>query len=225
MANPAQLLLDQFHAWRNPQATADKARNLSDQPEAWTRHRVAVRHLDALDEILIEMEAQGKQGLGVYRSELATWNGIVFGHPHGWSQANSGQINDTTLLHLETLAGRLADYLPSTDDTGRDRTRGLVDAVRAAISDDDSLSPELRIHLTQVADQLGWCLDRYEITGDFELKNAIDRLLITIGVTAQRSKNGTVWTKLANEFVSPFIVGTAAQITGSAMLMLISGAG
>jgi hypothetical protein len=224
MANPAQLLLDQFHAWRNAQATAEKARNMGEQPEGWTRHRVAVRHIDALDEILTEMEAQGKK-VAVYRKQLPAWTAIAFGYPLGWNQANSGKIDATTLHHLETLAGRLEDYLPLADDAGRERTRNLVESVRAAISDDDSVPAELRIHLTQMADQLGWCLDRYEITGDFELKNAIDRLLITIGVTAQRSNNGGIWTKIANEFVSPFIVGTAAQITGSAMLMLISGAG
>ena len=225
MANPAQLLLNQFHAWRNDGSTADAARNTGDKPETWLRHRVAVRHIDALDQILTEMEAQGKQGLGVYRGQLPTWTAIVFAHPYGWGQPNSGRIDPTTLQHLETLAGRLEDYLPAADDAGRDRTRGLVDAVLAAISDDNSLPTELRIHLAQMADQLGWCLDRYEITGDFELKNAIDRLLITVGVTAQTSNNASLWTKIANEFVSPFIVGTAAQITGSAMLMLIAGTG
>jgi hypothetical protein len=224
MANPAQLLVDQFHAWRNAQATADKARNMGEQPEGWIRHRVAVRHIDALDEILTEMEAQEKR-VAVYRGQLPEWTAIVFGYPHGWGQANSGQIDTTTLHHLETLAGRLEDYLPAADDAGRERTRVLVEAVRAAIESDDSLPADLRIHLAQMADQLGWCLDRYDITGDFELKSAIDRLLITIGVTAQTSKNGGGWTKIANEFVSPFIVGTAAQITGSAMLMLISGGG
>ena len=224
MANPAQLLLNQFHAWRNDQTTADKARNMRTQPEAWIQHRVAVRHIDALDEILTEMDAQGKN-VAVYRSQLPTWTGIVFGWPYGWGQANSGRIDTTALHHLETLAGRLEDYLPAADDAGRERTRALVEAVRAAIEGDDSLPADLRIHLAQMADQLGWCLDRYDITGDFELKNAIDRLLITIGVTAQRSKNGGVWTTIANEFVSPYIVGTAAQITGSAMLMLITGAG
>lgn len=225
MANPAQLLLEQFYAWRNSQATADSARNTGDQPEAWIRHRVAVRHIDALDEILTEMEAQGKQGLSVYRGQLSTWTAIVFGHPYGWGQPHSGKIDATTLHHLETLAGRLEDYLPAADDAGRERTRELVEVVRGGISNDGSLPAELRIHLAQMADQLGWCLDRYEITGDFELKNAIDRLLITVGVTAQRSKNCGLWTKIANEYVSPFVIGTAAQITGSAMLMLISGAG
>lgn len=224
MSNPAQLLLNQFHEWRNDRQTADNARGTNNQPEAWIRHRVAVRHVDALDEILTEMEARGKN-VAVYRSYLTQWSAIVFAWPHGWGSNGSGRIDDTALHHLETLAGRLEDYLPASDDSGRQRTRGLVDAVTAALADDESLPTELRVHLRQMADQLAWCLDRFEITGDFELKKAIDRLLITIGITAQRSGNGGLWTKIVNEYASPFIVNTAAQITGTGMLMLITGSG
>lgn len=223
MSNPASLLLAQFHAWNKPNKPAAGARG-TDNPtsDAWVQHRLAVRHLNAIDEILSEMAAQGKN-VAVYQAAFVQWTQVVFAFPRGWGEANSGRIDGTTLQHLETLAGRLEDYLPTTTDDGLERTRTLVDQVRNAIISDDSLPQDLKVHLHQMADQLGWCLDHYEITGDFELKNAIDRLFITIGVTAQVSKEGGMWAKFVNTFVYPFITSTSAQLTGRSILMLTTG--
>jgi hypothetical protein len=222
MANPAALLLDQFRSWDHPNQTADTARGTSN-PEAWLPHRLAVRHLDAIEEILAEMAAQGKN-VAVYQGAFVIWSQIVFAWPRGWGQANSAQIDGTTLQHLDTLASRLEDYLPTTDEAGRDRTRELVEEVRAAIDSDNSVPADMKIHLFQLADQLSWCMDNYSIAGDFELKTAIDRLLITVGVTAQESKQGGIWTTIVNNFVYPFVASTTASLTGQSILML-TGAG
>lgn len=221
MANPAALLYAQLMAWHSD-STADNARGTRDT-DAWVRHRLAVRHLDAIDEILAEMQTQGKGGINLYQQMHIQWTHAVFAWPHGWGSPNSGKINMTALHHLDTLAGRLDDYLPAADDAGRERTRALVNEVQAAIDSDDSLPDEMKIHLRQMAEQLGWCLDNYAITGDFELKNAIDRLLITIGVTAQKSTQPGRWTTMVNTFVYPFVTSTAAQLTGRGIFMLLTG--
>ncbi|MBO0883728.1 MAG: hypothetical protein J2P17_26015 [Mycobacterium sp.] len=124
---------------------------------------------------------------------------------------------------METLASRLDDYLPTADESGRERTRDLANQVQQLIDDDESLPEEMRIHLRQMAEQLTWCLDNYAISGDFELKNAIDRLLITVGQSTQQSTHRDWWTKIVNEFVYPFAVATLAQLTGGAILSIIGG--
>lgn len=225
MSNPASLLLAQLHAWNrsNKPAAGARGTDAPDNDDAWIRHRLAVRHLDAIDQILAEMAAQGKS-VTVYESAFKTWTQIVFAYPAGWGQANSGHIDQTALEKLDMLAGRLDDFLPTSDEAGRGRTRKLVEEVQAALKTDESIPADMKIHLRQVAEQLSWCLDHYELTGDFELKDAIDRLLISVGITAQKSRQGSLWTKLVNTFVYPFITSTSAQLTGHSILMLTTGA-
>ncbi|MBO0883729.1 MAG: hypothetical protein J2P17_26020 [Mycobacterium sp.] len=81
MGNPASLLLAQFHAWNQPNQTADNARTTKGD-DVWIRHRLAVRHLDALQEILTEMAAQGKN-VRVHQAAFAEWSQVVFAWPRG----------------------------------------------------------------------------------------------------------------------------------------------
>jgi hypothetical protein len=220
MANPAVLLHAQFQGWNHPNQTADQARGTSGT-EVWILHRQAVRHVGALEEILREMSARGKD-VRVWEGAFAIWSQAVFAWPRGWGTANSGDIDETALDHLQTLASWLDDYLPKADEAGLERTGKLVDDVLEAVNADDSLPSHLKIHLRQMCDQLRWCVDRYAQAGDFDLKVAIDRLLITVGQCAQQSSTfGEKVTLIVNTFVYPFVVGTLAQITGGAMLSVL----
>lgn len=222
MSNPASLLLAQLRAWQSSNRTADQVRDTGNS-EAWIRHRLAVRHIDAIAEILDEMEAQGRSGINLYQQMLVQWTHAVFGWPHGWGTPSSGKINGTALQHLETLAGRLDDHIPTATADGLGATKGFAESVITALAEDDSIDAGLKAHLRQLADQLLWCIERYDITGDFELKLSIDRLLMTVGVAGQQSSKGGVWTTIVKGFRSPFAVQTAAGLTSGAMLMLMQG--
>ncbi|BBZ74386.1 hypothetical protein MPRS_54790 [Mycobacterium paraseoulense] len=187
----------------------------------WILHRLAVRHIGALEEILREMSARGKD-VRVWEGAFAIWSQVVFAWPRGWGGQNTGGIDKTSLDHLQTLASWLDDYLPKADAAGLERTGRLVDDVLNAVNDDDSLPADMKIHLRQMCDQLRWCLDGYSQTGDFELKVAIDRLLITVGQSAQHSSTfRDKVTVVVNTFVYPFVVGTLAQVTGGAILSVL----
>jgi hypothetical protein len=222
MANPAQLLLNQLQTWNQPNRSADQAR-ATNGAEVWILHRLAVRHVDALEEILREMASKGKD-VAVWEGAFAIWSQAVFAWPHGWRGQNTGGIDPTTLAHLQTFASWLDDYLPKADEHGLERTGKLVDDILDAVNADESLPADMKIHLRQMCDQLRWCLDRYSQAGDFVLKVAIDRLLITVGQYAQQSPSSTFRDKvttIVNTFVYPFIVGTLAQVTGGAILSVL----
>jgi hypothetical protein len=217
MANPAALLHTQLQAWNVPNQTANNARN-TNGAEVWILHRQAVRHIDALEEILREMRAHGKD-VGVWEGAFPIWSQAVFAFPHGWGQPNSGRIDANALNHLRTLASWLDDYLPKADQDGLERTGKLVDDVLDAINADPSLPADMQIHLRQMCDQLRWCVDNYTLTGDFHLKVALDRLLITVGQAMQQSEGFRDKAKtFMNTWVYPFVVGTLAQVTGGAIL-------
>jgi hypothetical protein len=222
MANPASLLLAQLRAWQSPQKTADDVRKTGDT-ETWVRHRLAVRHLAAIEEVLDEMAAQGRSGINLYQQMMVSWTQAVFAWPHGWGTPRSGQIDGTALQHLETLAGRLDDHIPTATADGLNSTKAFAGKVTNTLAGDDSIPADLKAHLRQLVDQLLWCIERYDITGDFELKLAIERLLMTAGVAGQQSSNGGGWTRVVRGFKSPFAVQTAAGLTSGAMLMLMHG--
>jgi hypothetical protein len=69
VANPAQLLLNQLNAWRNnsPQQNPASVRGLNSSTHEWLQHRIAVRHLDAIGELLDQMDAAGRN-TSVFRS-------------------------------------------------------------------------------------------------------------------------------------------------------------
>lgn len=219
MANPATLLLAQLEAWNQPTRSANEARS-TNSLDVWILHRTAARHLGALQEILSEMAARDKD-VRVWQGAFATWSQAVFAWPHGWVKQGSGAIDKTALDHLRTLASWLDDYLPKADEAGLERTGTMVDDLLEVINTDGSLPREMKIHLRQMCDQVRWCLDNYSETGDFELRIAIDRLLITVGQYANQSGSSgfrkTV-TTIVNTFVYPFVIGTLSQVTGGAIL-------
>lgn len=65
MANPAELLLAQFRQWDARQNAASQARD-QDIQAGFEGHLMAARHLDAIGELLSELEATG-QNVTVYK--------------------------------------------------------------------------------------------------------------------------------------------------------------
>lgn len=225
MANPAQLLLTQLSAWRAPSSTAEAHRSpVSDE---WLSHRLAVRHIDAIDQLLGEMAAAGRN-VGVYRRYLPQWTSMVFSFPRGWQAARSGDLDRGQLEHLENLADALRDFVPTLEEGGLDRIRDYADEVSATLIADNSLPQELRLHSLEVVEHLKWCANQYDVVGDFDLQEALERLAATVVRVAANSdeeNRNKVWGPVMSNWVWPFVTNMVAAIPSQALTMLALGPG
>lgn len=224
MANPAQLLLDQLRSWHNPsqQVAPVNARELNSAEHDWLTHRIAVRHLDAIDELLQQME-DAARNVRVFRGHLQAWGNMVFSFPNGWTQNGTATMDQTALDHLENLADRLVDFVPAVRPGGLDEIRDYANGIRELLDEDDTIDGLLKMHVKQVIAHLNWCIDNYDAVGDFDLQEAVERLASAVIHAASSSKWKDRWKSAMDTFVWPFVVSMVAAIPGSALAQLALG--
>lgn len=223
VANPAQLLLDQLNAWHAPKSTADAARH-TNNPDAWLAHRIAVRHLDAIEELLSQMKA-AKRSTRLFERYYPTWVKTVFAHPHGWATNGSGRMDKIALEHLEHLADSLEDFVPTIREGGLDDLRDYADEITSLLDEDDTIDQLLRLHIGQVVAHLNWCIDNYERVGDFDLQEAVERLASAIVRAAANSSRKDRWAAAADKWVWPFVMNVVSAIPSTALAQLALGGG
>lgn len=182
----------------------------------WLDFRIAVRHLDAIDDLLDQMAGAGRN-VSVFRRYFNMWEQIVFAYPRGWQVPGSGATDSTSLDHLENLADRLQDFVPTVKPDGLDQIRDYATKVDEALTEDDSIDPLLKLHARQVVAHLQWCIENYDKVGDFDLQEAIERLASSVLRAAANSTNESRWRTVMDGWVWPFVVNVAAAIPGSAL--------
>lgn len=216
MANPAELLLQILNEWRATNSTPPTS-----------RHRIAVRHLDAIDALLSEMEAAGHE-TELFRKYFEKWCSLTLHTPHEWQrQSNLQHVDNTALEHLQHLASQLRQVSPTLKPGGLDEVRAMAASAKALVDDETTgLDPVLRQHVLQVIAHLNWCIDNYEAVGDFDLQEAVERLVATMLRTAATIKDDETvskWRQWMDGFVYPFAVNVASAIPGSALVQLALG--
>lgn len=213
MANPAQLLLTYLTHLRENQSSAA---NL-------THQRIAARHIDAIAELLDQMDAAQIKTI-LFRRYFDHWAQLVFTHPHGWQQGNARHRDDTALEHLEHLADRLDGLVPKLRDNGLDEIRAYTEELAAFVDEDDSIDPLLRLHVKQVIAHLDWCIENYDAVGDFDLQDAIERLIASMVRAAATSTHRERWKEWLDRIVWPFGVNVASALPAQALIQLALGA-
>jgi hypothetical protein len=182
MANPAQLLLNKLNSWRSTSAqqSAETTRGIrAGSNHKWLQHRIAVRHLDAIDELLNQMDAAGRNTT-VFRRHFQSWGDMVFAYPNGWRGQGTASMDQTALEHLENLADRLDDFVPTLRPNGLGDIRAYAQGIKELLAEDPSIDHLLKLHVGQVIAHLLWCVDNYEAVGDFDLQEAVERLASAI---------------------------------------------
>ncbi|MFF0527792.1 hypothetical protein ACFYT3_05325 [Nocardia amikacinitolerans] len=223
MANPATLLLEQFTRWHRPgNHTATDAR--VPDTDRWREHRLAIKHVEAIEQLLNEMSERGRN-VAVYQGAWPIWCAAVFAYPQGWSNAGTAALDGARLDLLEVLAERLDDFVPAVNSDGLEQLRGYTHEVRETLDGDDSLPDELRAHMRRVIEHLEWCVEHYAQAGDFELREATDRLAAAVIRAGASTRHQDRWKKAMNDFVWPFTVNVVASIPGTALAQLVLGAG
>lgn len=219
MANPASLLHQQLSSWNNHQVSAEEAR--TPDTENWLLHRVAVRHLEAIEHLLHQLESRGRS-MDIYRAYYPHWTKAVFSYPSGWTAPASGGINGDALNHLRTLGDWLDDFVPTAQESALDQLREYTKLVRDTMETDDSLPVDLRGHVNEVIRHVEWCLANYSIMGDFELRTAVEHLAAATMQAASASSDKAKWRDVAKEWVWPFVRETAVVTSSTLFLQLMS---
>ena len=132
-------------------------------------------------------------------------------------------MDQTALDHLENLADRLDDFVPTVRPGGLDELRDYANGIRELLDDDDSINELLKLHIKQVVAHLTWCIDNYNAVGDFDLQEAVERLASAILRAYAASSNKEKWSDAAKTWVWPFVVNVIAAIPSSALTQLALG--
>lgn len=209
MTNPAQLLHETLVRWSGDnQHAAQDSRGLSNLDGlAMTEHRIAMKQLSQIEELLASLAAVGRR-VEMYQRNLPQWQAMIMAYPWGWTSAQP-PFDKNSLDMLAALVDRLEDFVPSTTEADRTTLTDLVNDVFAVLDEDVSLPADLRRHVWLVANHARACLDEFAKLGDFELQAAIDRLLVAINVVVNEPHTSGKWTTVRERFVYPFIAGSA----------------
>ncbi|MBE5471607.1 hypothetical protein [Mycobacteroides abscessus] len=212
MSNPAALLLDQLTTWRTSASYVSP-----------NEQRVAVRHLDAIEELLNQMDGAGLK-TSLYWKYFGRWGELVCRHPHGWHKDQAkAHFDDTALEHLEHLDDRLKGLVPELQSGGLDSLREYAAEARDIVDGDSTIDPDLRMHVKQVIAHLNWCIENYDAVGDFHLQAAVDRLFATMVRATGASQDRPRWIAWLNKVVWPFGKKAAAEIGVGVVTQLMLG--
>jgi hypothetical protein len=225
VANPAQLLLAQLNAWNNAGVNAADARN--PQGDSWAAQRRAVAHLEDIEGLLAEMSMAGTK-VDIFSRYFLAWTDAVFAYPTGWTKPGSGEISTVALEHLENLGEFMRNFVPVLEPDGVAKLNEYLTLVSQTLDEDTTLDPLLRQHAKLVVYHLAECLLHYEVVGDFQVQEAVDRLgatLVRVAANSSEENRTTLWRPVMTNFVYPFVVNTISAIPGAVLTMLALGPG
>jgi hypothetical protein len=215
MANPAELLHEILSGWlHDPSKQIYIARGISDEEALMHRHRRAIVLIDEIDQIISGMDLPGSRRESIQRN-LAKWTKWVFAYPHHWlSTPDSNYTNlqdQDTLDALDLVAHLLESQVPTVDLPLRTSYLETINEVISALGSDDSLPSELRKHIYIIAAHARHCIEDYEMTGDFALQAAVERLAAAVQTAMTVSTKDGAWSKFRDKFVYPTVAGLVAS--------------
>lgn len=228
LANPAAALHAILSQWKqdsSKQIYTHRGISAGGNDSDMRRHRQAIALINEIDQILgsIERPQQRQDAHNRVLGRLTKW---VMAYPHNWldvPRKESPNLNDQdTLDYLDSIAALLDNYVPTYDAAERDRFSRILDKVVDALIEDDTLPDELRRHMHLLIAEARRCIEEYEITGDFKLQSAMERLSATVSTATKCTKKPSKWSAFRDNFVWPSAVGLAVA---SPQLMLTMGAG
>lgn len=223
MANPAELLFNQFTEWRASDKTALSARPDTDD---LALHRRAIQNLNDIRSLLLAMENAGKR-VGVWKRAFPRWTRIIFCYPGSWRGGGSGGIQQKDLDDLETLIDAVDPFVTKLDESAFEKFRSYLDEVEEALEEDDSLDEHFKESVRVAVRNVREAFDRFTTVGDYRTDEALKSLLAQIALVMVRSQNKNKWEKILNRWIFPYAVNQLPGLEpGEGLLnMLMSGSG
>lgn len=228
MANPAEALHNILTEWRqdrSKQIYLHRGIGTNGTDSDMRKHRQAIALINEIDQILtsIERPPQRKAAHDRTLGRLTKW---VMAYPHDWlGIPKDGYPNlddQATLDYLDSIAALLEKYVRTFSDGERQEMMDVVNSVVESLKEDDSLPQDLRQHLHLLISEVRRCTDEYEITGDFALQAAMERLSTAVSSAQKLSKNPSKWSNFRDAYIWPSAVGISVA---SVQLAITAGVG
>lgn len=205
MANSADLLLEFFRFPEDGQVKADV---------------YAVFH--ALEDVRQSLEVMSTTGhnVAMFQDALPRWAGAVAENlgrdmrwtpEAGWATPHRGDIG-----LLEALSDRMNAVSTELDANTRKGIATFVDKATQALIDDQSLPEEFRWHLAKILLHVKECLAEYDVRGEVELADAVERLIGAVRLAEAKSSDGSKWAKVWDGYGKPIVVGLFVELTTAA---------
>ncbi len=217
MANSAQYLLQLFN--EEPR----------EEGETFDLRRVMLAVGD------VDRQLNGLIALGVSRFEA-----YRKGMPELWEKAwrtfqNATNVNAYVFTPISArelsfgVAGMLRDIRDncltldmSLDDERKKSIGDMLSAVVSAVNGDTTLPPALKSYVVKLAHEVRLAMDLAETGTEFELSDALSRLMESLNVAEAMSKDKTIWQRLREKTINPFTVAFFSA-AGSYMLGVATG--
>lgn len=227
MANPAVLLheiLESFRTSPNAAPINTRRERYPSEDAMNSVHRRAMAHIAAIEELLAGLEASGRR-VQQYQRALNRWQQWVMVYGQSWIHPISSNVfdNEADLDLLAALADTLELVVPAVAAEERQSLREATEVVQALLEEDTDLPSDLRRHIFGLLSHARTCLDEYETFGDFELRSAMERLLVSVTLAGNVSQN-TKWQAAKEKFWFPTISGLiiGAPANAAAMITALS---
>lgn len=228
MANPAEALHDILSEWKqdtSKQIYLHRGVDANGNDSDMRKHRQAIALINEIDQILasIERPTQRKAAHDRTLGRLTKW---VMAYPHDWlavpKDAHSNLDDQGTLDYLDSIAALLDNYVRRFSDDERNGFTDVLNCVVQSLGEDDTLPGDLRRHLYLLIAEARRCIDEYQISGDFALQAAMERLSAAVAAAMKSTKNPGKWSNFKDNYIWPSAVGITVA---SSQLMLTPGAG
>lgn len=113
---------------------------------------------------------------------------------------------------MSWISEKLSDSAFRMDTPTHSKIRELLDAASTAVRDDESLPMSLRLFIIRVVRETKVALDEYDLTGDFDLTEAIVRLTGAVSMAKNQSSHPEVWKRVRDQYLFPATVGITASL-------------
>jgi len=113
---------------------------------------------------------------------------------------------------LEWISEKLSYTTPHFDEAELESIRNMLAAIKSAVIGDTTLPDDLRLHIARLIRHVEECVENWEITGDFAVAEALDRLMGAMRIAEAKSSKPETWTGLWDEWVQPVAIGLIASM-------------
>ncbi|MFI2563558.1 hypothetical protein [Paenarthrobacter sp. NPDC018779] len=220
--NPAHELLELFEQWgEQPDGNPLKGRGFhKNEDEAVDDHLHAMCLLAAMKNCVDDLERGGYR-VKSFRRSFRLWTKAVMNYPHAWNtNSNSAIFSVHAMDTLENLAAAIDGHLPTPTPERIAEIMSYLDDVVSLLGDDESLSPELRLHVSKIVQMIRGCIAEEKAFGETDLKQALYDLWVALYAAAGQSEGEeqrSRWTAMAEAIYKPAAAGFIGSIPGLAI--------
>lgn len=186
MANPAELLLQQFESWSIPNKDRKDSRSLRTDSQAWEKHLRAAHLLTDIKEALSYTYGQGFD-VSVYENAYKSWVKMLWNYPGSWTAGGHG-FDETQMNYLRAAASLFSAVLPEFKDGEQSQSdfNDFLTALSRRISTLDDKHKHLKAHALRIVRHIQGCLDDLEVYGEFRIFSALEDLQRLLDVLTEQ---------------------------------------